>query len=864
MRRLRPKIRHLLVGLLIAGASAILRAQTPSPTPTPTATATPPSATATPTPTPQTFTTPSAQNWTTDGDKAANGSRVAHTEDGSTWFITAASDRIARLRDTVMTQWPIRADADLGANPVDFQIDGDTIWFIENGQSLIDAGKSIIARLDTTTGTLREWVLPSSRPAGFYRAPDGKLWIPQTAGVLESLDLQTLEVVDYRALPTATFASALTLGPDGALWMTDFGGNRIVRHDLTDNSQKAWTILNPGLFRLNPSDLKFDSEGNLWIAEFSGTRVDRFNPATGELRTYLGFASPVHLDIFGGNIYVSQQTGGNGRISILDPKVAAHQTVTLTPDTLTVAVLPRLPAQIRDSVITPITFTSTLAAFAPADLTVTASGAGVLNFQYNKTNAYGLTVDNGAVWTGSNGFLVRLIPQTLGGPTDQTIPLALQYGSAPADTVRVDLTLSNRGSEAISGTALFQYSAGAFPRSRAFTLAPGETALLQDAFAGAATSQDLVNGPIRLQVTAGQAADLYASARSARYLDNSGSFGLAAPAQNAAEILQSGTVRTLFTGSRTGDIATFGYFSPAGGQAVVQLIAPDGTVRGTQEIEVASNVVVEHNPTASLFGVAPEPGDVLLMTVTAGVLQPYVSVQDPATRDVAISLPIAASTDLVIPNVASIPTGSVLWTSTLQLSNSDAAHPATVVATYFPIGSGASSVTLTLPPGGSLAIADVVADLFGAAPGQGALTLTSNVPIAASQRIAAQAVGGGGQYASQSPALDGSTAVPSGGLEAIGVLNTNYRRSNLLLFNRGAAGTVTINAFDASGAAVGQLLLPVGAQSAARVNRVLEAAGAGGVDLGRIRVQASAGMQLYAQTVDVDGVTADTDLYPLR
>ncbi len=49
-----PKIRPLLVGFAIAGASAILRAQTPSPTPTPTATvtATPPSATATPTPTP--------------------------------------------------------------------------------------------------------------------------------------------------------------------------------------------------------------------------------------------------------------------------------------------------------------------------------------------------------------------------------------------------------------------------------------------------------------------------------------------------------------------------------------------------------------------------------------------------------------------------------------------------------------------------------------------------------------------------------------------------------------------------------------------------------------------------------------------
>ncbi len=163
--------------------------------------------------------------------------------------------------------------------------------------------------------------------------------------------------------------------------------------------------------------------------------------------------------------------------------------MTLTPIDLTLAdPITRPDADFRDSVITPVTFTSTLAPFAPADLTVTSSGTGLLNFNYNKTNAYGINVDNGAVWTGSNGFLVRLVPQTLGGPTDQTLPLALQYGAAPSDTVRVDLTLSNRGTQPISGTALYQYSAGAYPRSKAFTLAAGQTVLLGDAFAGAATS----------------------------------------------------------------------------------------------------------------------------------------------------------------------------------------------------------------------------------------------------------------------------------------------------------------------------------------------------------------------------------------
>ena len=78
----------------------------------------------------------------------------------------------------------------------------------------------------------------------------------------------------------------------------------------------------------------------------------------------------------------------------------------------------------------------------------------------------------------------------------------------------------------------------------------------------------------------------------------------------------------------------------------------------------------------------------LRVTVTAGVLQPWVLIQDPVTRDVAVSLPIEATTDAVIPNVASIPSGSrILWTSSLQISNPDPRERgARVASTYYPIG----------------------------------------------------------------------------------------------------------------------------------------------------------------------------------
>ncbi len=126
----------------------------------------------------------------TENSKAVTGVRIEPRPDGTVWFLIPSNDRIVQLQSDGVTfkQWQIRDDKNLGANPVDFEVDGDAIWFIENGQSLIDAGRSVFARLDTVTGQLREWIVPGSRPAGFYRAPDGKVWLPQTNGRLQSID----------------------------------------------------------------------------------------------------------------------------------------------------------------------------------------------------------------------------------------------------------------------------------------------------------------------------------------------------------------------------------------------------------------------------------------------------------------------------------------------------------------------------------------------------------------------------------------------------------------------------------------------------------------------------------------------------
>jgi len=81
----------------------------------------------------------------------------------------------------------------------------------------------------------------------------------------------------------------------------------------------------------------------------------------------------------------------------------------------------------------------------------------------------------------------------------------------------------------------------------------------------------------------------------------------------------------------------------------------------------------------------------------------------------------------------------------------------------------------------------------------------------------------------------------------------------LLLFNNGTAGTVTVVGYDGKGNAVGTLSVAIGESQALRINSVMEQLGAPGQSVGRIGVTSAPGMQLYAETAEVDLDTGDVE-----
>jgi hypothetical protein len=819
--------------------SPFLRAQTESPT-----------------------TIPIGDAFETEKAGIVSGVRIDVRPDGSVWFLIPAHDRIAVLQDGQMKQWAIRDDSHLGANPVDFEIDGDSVWFLCNGESQIDAGHSIFGRLDTVTGQVREWEVPGSRPAGFYRAADGKVWIPQTDRRLQSVDLTTLEVIDYRSSATIAY-SDIAVGPDGAFWMTDFGNNRIVRFEPGASQETSWTMFDPTLAILSPSQIQFDSQGRLWISEFTGHRLDRFDPATGDLVSFVGFLNPIHFDLFGGRVYVSEANGGNGQIALLDPSFSTSGSTTLEAQTFDVGSLVNVrQATIRDYTVTPTTFASASTAIPAADLKVAAGSPGILRTEIPWQNAYGIDVVRGEVWVGTAGRLAHVQLQTIGTPSDLVAPVATQLAGDATHESRVDVSLHNASDETISGEMIYLFSPGFFPVRQTFSLPPGGTSISSDVFGDLGSSTIPVTGPIRLHVTSGPAEQLVASVRTAQAREDGGSFGYATPAFSPAESLGAGTDRTLFTGSREAETSVFGFYSASGAEAVFTLVAPDGTVRGTLPISVTSNINEEFAPAASAFGVSEEPGDVIRVSVLSGALLPYVRIVDRGSKDTALSLPARPAASAVFPSVGNaVGMFDTIFLSDLSLSN-PSASAASITLSYFPLDpfEAPKTETLTLAAGESRTIEFVLPTVFQVDPGQGAIKVDSDVPVASALRVAARREEG--DFATMALPIEIDAAVSESG--SAFAIQTAPRRTNLIVFNGGAAGTVTVVSINGNGDEIGRRTLEIGSQQSVRLNSVLTTLGSEEEPNARLVIQASEGLALYAWAAQVDGPTGDVEIEAFR
>ena len=190
---------------------------------------------------------------------------------------------------------------------------------------------------NAATGTITEFTTgivatPSASPQAITAGPDGNLWFTEFIGALSTTAGSGVSVVPGslsaigRITPTGTvteFTSGITAGavpigiaagPDGNVWFTEWSGNRIGRITPTGMVTEftSGITASAGL-----SGIAAGPDGNLWFTEETNSAIGRITP-TGTVTEFttgiFGFDPQVITAGPDGNMWFTDEDNAIGRI----------------------------------------------------------------------------------------------------------------------------------------------------------------------------------------------------------------------------------------------------------------------------------------------------------------------------------------------------------------------------------------------------------------------------------------------------------------------------------------------------------------------------------------------------------------------
>lgn len=208
---------------------------------------------------------------------------MTYGPDGAYWFVEYAQSRIGRI-DTngVVTEYAIPT---ANCHPYDIAVgpDGTNLWFTE-------AYVSQIGRIGTN-GVIQEFKLPFTIVGtGITTGPDGRLWVLDfgsqaqpgqqfNGGVLAvTITNSTVGQLSYY-FTNMTYASrpiSITRGPDGKLYYTEQSAGRIGR--ITTNGTINEVFVADGTTQ--PLDITTGPDGGVWFTQANTNALGRVDPLT--------------------------------------------------------------------------------------------------------------------------------------------------------------------------------------------------------------------------------------------------------------------------------------------------------------------------------------------------------------------------------------------------------------------------------------------------------------------------------------------------------------------------------------------------------------------------------------------------------
>jgi virginiamycin B lyase len=199
--------------------------------------------------------------------------------DDAAWVTDSGLNAIVRVdaESLAVDVFPLPPDgAGANLNTAVFADDG-VLWF--TGQS------GLIGSLDPQTGQVRVYPAPEGRgPYGIATTPDGSVWYVSLAGsylaeiVREGdagAESVSIEVVE----PATAGAGTRRVWSDssGALWVSEWEAGQVGRYVPATGEWREWPL--PGE---NPQAyaVYVDDQDVVWLTDFGGNALVRFDPAT--------------------------------------------------------------------------------------------------------------------------------------------------------------------------------------------------------------------------------------------------------------------------------------------------------------------------------------------------------------------------------------------------------------------------------------------------------------------------------------------------------------------------------------------------------------------------------------------------------
>lgn len=165
----------------------------------------------------------------------------------------------------------------------------NNIWFTMGG-----GGFSRLANIPLNNrigrfspdGKFTEYETPTieSGPTSIHMSPDGNVWFTERGGNrIAVLDVETGKITEFE-LPTAfSAATGITVAPDGNVWYAAKLSSKVGVLNPVTREIKEYDTPSP---KSQPSTITYDNKGNIWFDERANDRIVSLDPKTGKMREY--------------------------------------------------------------------------------------------------------------------------------------------------------------------------------------------------------------------------------------------------------------------------------------------------------------------------------------------------------------------------------------------------------------------------------------------------------------------------------------------------------------------------------------------------------------------------------------------------